>query len=98
MSAEAATTATTTASKLAALAGTWGRPPDAIAKAALAIAAALFLAAIAGRGLRSVLGMGETPMSRRMFLWIASFAAALLSIVWIAEYLRGGPRIVDATT
>jgi hypothetical protein len=33
-----------------------------------------------------------------LFLWITGFTAALLSIVYIALYLRGGPRIIDATT
>ncbi len=79
-------------------AGTWGKPPDDVAKAALGAAAALALAALSGRGMRSAFGLGETPMSRRVFLWLASFGAALLSIVYIAEYLRGGPRIIDATT
>ncbi|HEY8076824.1 MAG TPA: hypothetical protein VIF62_22010 [Labilithrix sp.] len=78
--------------------GAWGRPPDDVSKAAVGAAAALALAALTGRGARSVFGLGETPMSRRVFLWLTSFVAALLSIIWIAEYLRGGPRIIDATT
>lgn len=81
--------------KLAALLGTWGRPPDAMAKAALATAIALAILAILGRG-RSLLGAEDVP--RKHFLRLAAFVAAMLSLLWIAIYLRGGPRIVDATT
>lgn len=78
-----------------ALLGTWGRPPDALAKLALGTAVALVLLAISGRG-RTLLSGEDVP--RRHFLALASFVAALLSLFWIATYLRGGPRIVDATT
>jgi hypothetical protein len=87
----------TLAQKLQNLAGTWGRPPDDVSKVALGLAGVTLLLALAGRG-RSLLGLGETPVARKLFLWIAGFAAALLSIVYIAIYLRGGPRIIDATT
>jgi hypothetical protein len=83
--------------RVAAVIGSWGRPPDLTSRVALGIAAFATLLAITGRG-RSMLGIGTTPLPRRMFLWLASFAAALVSIVYIAEYLRGGPRIIDATT
>jgi hypothetical protein len=80
---------------MSALLGTWGRPPDALAKLALGFAVALLLLVISGRG-RSILSGDDIP--RRHFLAIAAFVASLLSLFWIAAYLRGGPRIVDATT
>jgi hypothetical protein len=83
--------------KLLALLGAWGRPPDLPAQIALGLALALAIVAIFGRG-RSLLGLGREPLPRRLFLWLAAFAAALLSILYIGFYLRGGPRIVDATT
>jgi hypothetical protein len=79
----------------AALLGTWGRPPDALAKLALGCAIALVVLAATGRG-RTILEGTDIP--RRHFLAIAAFVASLLSLFWIATYLRGGPRIVDATT
>jgi hypothetical protein len=83
--------------KLLGLLGTWGRPPDLPAKIAVALAVLLAVAAVTRRG-RSLLGLGPSPLPRRLFLWIVAFAAALLSVAYIALYLRGGPRIIDATT
>ncbi len=77
--------------------GTWGRPSDEVAKIAAALAAFAFLLAVTGRG-RSILGLGPAPVPRRLFLWITAFVAALLSVVYVSIYLRGGPRIIDATT
>jgi hypothetical protein len=77
--------------------GTWGRPPDVTARVALGLAVAVAVAALFGRG-RSILGAGPTPVPKKPFLWAAAFAAAMLSVLYIAEYLRGGPRIIDATT
>jgi hypothetical protein len=79
------------------LLGSWGRPPDDAAKLAAALAVVALLCALTGRG-RSVLGLGPTPLPRTLFLWITAFSAALLSVAYVAFYLRGGPRIVDATT
>lgn len=76
--------------------GTWGRPPDEAAKVAAALALGALLLAVLGRG-RSILGLGQLPVPRKLFLWITAFLAALLSIVYIAHYLKGGPRIIDAT-
>ncbi|HSO35368.1 MAG TPA: hypothetical protein VLT33_22720 [Labilithrix sp.] len=90
-------TAAPLAQQLRDLVGPWGRPPDDAAKVAIALAAVATLLVLTGRG-RSVLGMGEHAVPRRVFLWIAAFSAALLSILYIAIYLRGGPRIIDATT
>jgi hypothetical protein len=85
------------AQQLKDLAGTWGRPPDDASKLALGIAVVLLVLVLTGRG-RAVLGLGEHPLPRKLFLWIAAFAAALLSVMYIATYLHGGPRIIDATT
>lgn len=79
------------------LLGTWGRPPDDPAKVAAALALVGLLLVLTGRG-RSLFGLGPTPLQPRLFLWITGFVAALLSITYIAIYLRGGPRIIDATT
>lgn len=76
--------------------GTWGRPADEAAKVAAALALAAIVIAIMGRG-RSILGIGPAPVPRRLFLWISSFAAALISVIYVAHYLKGGPRIIDAT-
>ncbi|AKU99923.1 hypothetical protein AKJ09_06587 [Labilithrix luteola] len=86
-----------TLAKITAVLGTWGKPPDVPAKVALGMAAVLALAALFGRG-RSILGIGEHVLPRRLFLALTAFVTALLSLFWIAFYLRGGPRIVDATT
>jgi len=77
--------------------GTWGPPPDDVARVAAGLAVLAVLLVVTGRG-RSILGMGPLPLPRKVFLWIAAFSAALLSILYIAHYLVGGPRIVDATT
>lgn len=95
--AAAAAAAPTFAQRLHDLAGTWSRPPDDAAKVAAGLAVVMLLLALTGRG-RTLLGLGELPLPRKLFLWITGFSAALLSIVYIAIYLRGGPRIIDATT
>lgn len=95
--APAAAMAPTFAQRLHDLLGSWGRPPDDAAKLAAALAVAALLCVLTGRG-RSLLGVGPTPLPRHLFLWITAFVAALLSISYVAFYLRGGPRIIDATT
>ncbi|WP_394842498.1 hypothetical protein LZC95_36190 [Pendulispora brunnea] len=86
--------------------GAWGKPPDAVAWAALALA--ILFAAVAVTATRSrspetsTLAMwlhdGPHGLSRRRFLAIGSFVAAFASLGYIAYYLRGGPRIIDATS
>jgi hypothetical protein len=67
--------------------GTWGAPQDAAAKLAVGVAIAL------------VIGRREIDrLSRPRFLAVTALAAALLSVGYAAVYLRGGPRIIDATT
>ncbi|MBX3190308.1 MAG: hypothetical protein KF819_25135 [Labilithrix sp.] len=85
------------AQKLEPIIGAWGRPPDNASMLAAAAAVAALLICATGRG-GSLLGLGPYPIPRRLFLWITGFIAALLSIFYIAFYLRGGPRIIDATT
>ncbi|MBX3202394.1 MAG: hypothetical protein KF894_29985 [Labilithrix sp.] len=94
----------TPADKALALLGTWSRPPDFPAKAALAFAALLATLALFGRGRSLLFGLfeGAPPelqrTERRRVIAAFGMGAALLSIAYIASYLRGGPRIVDATT
>ncbi len=86
--------------------GTWGKPPDAVAWVALAGALALFVIGLRGDTTRAPfrwLAAHEawrrprTAPTRR-FLVIVAFAAAFLSLGYIEHYLRGGPRIIDATS
>ena len=81
--------------------GTWARPPDPPAQAALAVGAALLAVGLVPGGtgwlastidLASVADLGR----RRRFLTVAGFAAAFLSLGYIAFYLRGGPRAPEA--
>jgi len=80
--------------------GQWGRPPDLPAKIALGAAALCLLAAIA-RPVALAVGLldehGPNATTRRRFVTTASFVAAFLSLAYVAVYLGGGPRIVDAT-
>jgi hypothetical protein len=76
--------------------GTFGAPPDGVATSALGAAVLLMTLASFRRG-RSILGVGSEPIPRRAFLAVTGFSAALLSLGYVAFYLRGGPRIVDAT-
>ncbi len=85
------------APSLRAVVGTWGAPPDAAAWLALGLGIALGLLAARPRGrvwLERV--VFEAPLRR--FLWATCGLAALGSLGYVAYYLRGGPRIVDATT
>jgi len=81
--------------------GTWSRPPDRPAQLALSLAALLLAVAVVPGGPRW-LGSAVDFASvvdvtrRRRFLTIAAFAAAFLSLGYVAFYLRGGPRAADA--
>jgi hypothetical protein len=83
--------------------GTWARPPDRPAQAALALAAFLLVVALVPRGPRWLAnaldfsGLPDVARPRR-FVTVASFAAAFLSLGYIAFYLRGGPRAPDGAT
>jgi hypothetical protein len=67
--------------------GTWSLPADAPSKLAVVVAIAL---AVSHRDIQRI--------SRRRFLAVTAFTAALASIAYTSAYLRGGPRIIDATT
>ncbi|MGD0525249.1 MAG: hypothetical protein ABSE49_08905 [Polyangiaceae bacterium] len=83
--------------------GTWSRPPDRPAEIAAGLAVALLLLALAPEGPRWLGSMVDFASladvtRRRRFLVVSSFVAAFLSLGYIAFYLRGGPRAVDAAT
>jgi hypothetical protein len=83
--------------------GLWARPADRPAQIALALSVFLAVVAVHPRGPRwlasSLDFTGATDLAHlRRFLTVASFAAAFLSLGYIAFYLRGGPRAPEATT
>jgi hypothetical protein len=63
----------------------YGLPRDVVSLAALVAGGAWLVLARAPR------------LSRRVFVLVASIAAAFLSWGYVQVYLRGGPRIIDAT-
>jgi hypothetical protein len=75
--------------------GPWGAPPDGPAWGAVACAVVAVAVACAPRELASAF---LSRLGSRAFVALCAFAAALLSLGYVAFYLRGGPRIVDATT
>jgi hypothetical protein len=83
-----------TPSKLAVALGRWGLPPDDAAWAALAFGLACILATFASRDLLE----SAYRASRARFLTGVGLVAAFLTLGYAAHYLRGGPRIIDATT
>ncbi len=81
--------------------GTWSRPSDRPAQLALVVAAVLLVVAVAPGGTLWLASMFEGTSAsvlgrRRRFLTSAFFAAAFLSLGYIAVYLRGGPRAPEA--
>lgn len=78
--------------------GTWGAPPDGAALTALGLSVALFAIAAAPERVRAALGQRVFGLPLRRFSWIVASLAALASLGYVALYLRGYPRIVDATT
>ncbi|HEX8790645.1 MAG TPA: hypothetical protein VF765_06810 [Polyangiaceae bacterium] len=77
--------------------GTWARPADRPSQVALGFAVALLAIALVPGGPRwfaSVLDFASLAelSRRRRFLTVSAFAAAFLSLGYIAFYLRGGPR------
>ncbi len=75
------------------LIGPWGAPGDAVAWGALGLGlCALGIALAKKERLVFVPGVSE-----RVWLTACAFAAAFLSLGYVAFYLRGGPRIIDAT-
>jgi hypothetical protein len=80
--------------------GTWGKPPDDVAWVALGAAVLFGLIAVAPRSALTFLGVGGGTDSdqRRRFVSGVAFVAAFMSLGYVAFYLRGGPRIIDATS
>jgi hypothetical protein len=80
--------------------GTWGKPPDDVAWAALGVSVLLALLSIAPRVVHDIVGLepGADKDQRRRFVSGCAFIAAFLSLGYVAFYLRGGPRIIDATS
>ena len=72
---------------------TLGLPPDGVAWAALAVACSFVV--LFHR--RSREALGATPKSKFALPALAA-GAALLSAGYVSYYLRGGPRIIDATS
>jgi hypothetical protein len=75
--------------------GSFGSPPDAVAMVALGLAAASFVAAVFRPRFYSWLR--ARVFGERSLVFVAS-AALALSLGYVAFYLRGGPRIIDATS
>ncbi len=89
------------AARLAALLGTWGRPVDRPATWALAVALVLAILALSPRALHAWIGVHPGPVPRevaRRAAVVLGFVAAFLSLGYVAFYLRGAPRIIDATS
>jgi hypothetical protein len=80
--------------------GTWGKPPDTVAWAALGASIALALLSLAPRSVHDFVGMGAAGDrdQRRRVVAAGAFVAAFLSLGYVSFYLRGGPRIIDATS
>ncbi len=74
--------------------GPWGLPREWPARIAIAIAVALFGIALTRAG-RGPIPFGWSP---RLRVLVAFFVPAFLSLAYVVFYLRGGPRIIDATT
>lgn len=80
--------------------GTWGKPPDAVAWAALATSIVLGLLSLAPKAVHEAVGLvaaGDRDQRSRVIAG-GAFAAAFLSLGYVVFYLRGGPRIIDATS
>ncbi len=94
--------AVTATSRVVTLLGTWGRPIDSPALWALILAGVL--AAVACVPATTRVALGFPPLLprrvdiRRRIVLVFAFAAAFLSLGYVAHYLRAGPRIIDATS
>jgi hypothetical protein len=71
----------------------FGAPPDAVAWAALAVGLVLL-----ARNLPAESEARDTRISERALVVALAVIAAALSAGYVVFYLRGGPRIVDATS
>jgi hypothetical protein len=75
--------------------GEFGLPRDGVAWTVLCIAVLLGLLALRPTWLRALRDYSERHY--RLSLLLLSLGAALLSLGYVEHYLRGGPRIIDAT-
>src|ERR1700690_3854283 len=73
--------------------GHFGVPPDAVAKCACGLAAVIWLS---HRRLNRAFQKLPAAQARDFVKWLA-LCAAIGSITYYYYYLRGGPRIIDAT-
>src|SRR5205814_1755083 len=72
--------------------GTWQKPPDVPSLVIAILGAIVVVASLHEKSTSAVLERILPPR------WQLALGAALLSLGYIAWYLRGGPRIIDATT
>ncbi len=75
----------------------FGPPPDQVACGALLLGVTLGIGALVPATRRWLEG-AVFGSKASAFAWASAMAAALLSLAYVAHILRGGPRIVDATT
>lgn len=75
--------------------GQFGLPPDVVAWCAMAAALGMAAVALASEQRLRLARFAERHY--RLTLCTLALAAAALSIGYVAYYLRGGPRIIDAT-
>ena len=84
--------------RLPAILGPWGPPPDGPAWAALGVGVLLVAGAWSPAGeIAQTARVVARTLGKRGGLALGAFVAALLSLGYAAYYLRGGPRIIDAT-
>jgi hypothetical protein len=73
---------------------TWGAPPDAVAWGAFAVGLSLVIWPTG----RARFGEALCRVGSRWFVGVAAGLAAALSVGYVAYYLGGAPRIIDATS
>lgn len=84
--------------RIRAFLGPFGLPPDFVAWGALALGVVILLSATFEGTLVALLEPQPRGRGRLRFVLASSFVAAFLSLGYVAFYLRGGPRIIDATS
>lgn len=75
--------------------GEFGLPPDGVAWGAL-VGALLWACVVIDPG-RRARWLTFCQRHYRVVLWLLAIGAASLSLLYVVYYLRGGPRIIDAT-
>lgn len=74
--------------------GDFGAPPDVVAWAALVLAALAFASSRSAQ----LTAWLHRARSERLVIAALAVSASLLSVAYVSAYLRGGPRIIDATS